>query len=119
MKTSDTILLVYFFSFIVAGVAEGMAPTGAEWPLAIVMSHTFLIAIMTFSWCGAHATENRITPPGGSKLLAGLFPPLGIPYYMFAGYGLKKGSVKLLKAILFLILCTSSYNVTFNMLHDA
>lgn len=119
MKSSDKILLFFFLSFVVAGAVEGMAKVDSEWLSVFVMLHTLLIAILIFAWCSAHVAENKIIPPVGSRLLAALFPPFGVPYYMLAGYGFKKGGVRLLKSILFFVLCVGSYNGLFYVLQHA
>lgn len=107
-----------FLSFVLAGIVEGAAPVGAEWPLAFEFTHSLLIAILLFVWCGEHASENNISPPGGSKILAAFFPPLGIPYYTLAGFGIKEGGLMLIKAILFFVLCTASYSGLYYLLQQ-
>jgi len=99
-----------------AGIAEGLAPAGAEWPLALIMSHSLLIAILLFEWCGAHARENHLFPPTGAKLLSAFVPPLGEPYYLLAGYGIKDGGIRLFKTVIFFLLCQVSYNGLFSAL---
>lgn len=119
MKTSDKILVGFFASFILAGIVEGLAPVHAEWATAFIMSHILLIAILLFAWCGAHASESHITPPPGGKPLVAFFPPLGVPYYFFARFGLKQGAVKIGKAILFYALCAGVYSGLFYVLQNA
>lgn len=108
MKTSDKILVGFFASFVLAGVVGGLAPVGAEWPTAFIMSHMLLITILLFAWCGAHARESLVTPPPGGKSLVALIPPLGVPYYFLVRFGLKQGMVKTGKGILFYALCAGT-----------
>lgn len=119
MKTSSKILAVLFFSFALAGVLEGSAPVDAEWPLAFSVSHMFLITILLFSWCGAHANESHATPPSGAKLLVAFLAPIGVPYYFLAKYGMKQGGLKTAKAILFYALCIGAYSGLFYVSQNA
>lgn len=119
MKTSNKILLALFFSFAFAGAVEGLAPIDAEWPFAFSIFHMFLISIMLFSWCGAHAKESQIIPPSGAKLLVAFIAPIGVPYYFFGKFGMKQGFVKTTKSILFYALCIGIYSGSFYVSQNA
>jgi hypothetical protein len=119
MKTSNKILLAFFFSFAFAGAAEGLAPVNAEWLFAFSIFHMFLISIMLFSWCGAHAKENQIIPPSGAKLLVAFIAPIGVPYYFLGRYGMKQGLFKTVKSILFYALCIGIYSGLFYVSQNA
>ena len=106
MKLSYTLLSIISVSFIVAGSLETLFPNIEQTSYVI---HSILIGVLFFSWCGAHASESIIKQPTGAKLLSGLFPPIGVPYYLFKAFGFKQGCIKLILGILWFIFSTLLY----------
>jgi len=98
MKKTKKILLLLFFTFLISFLLEFLLPA---WSVAFASIHSILIAILCYEWCRNHAEENAIEPWAGSKILCALLPPVGIPYYLFSGFGFKNGGVKLFGAILY------------------
>jgi len=109
MKSSDTLLVTLGLSFVAAGGIEGAAPMEPEWPLAVAMFHGLLVTVLIFEWCGLHASENCTDYIPGSKLMAALLPPLGVPFFLVSCHGLKAGGGKVMKAALLFALCETGY----------
>ena len=113
MKRSKQILLWLFSSFVLAGVIESYFPEGSENARGISVAHTFVISILVFAWCKAHAQENDVTLRGGYRLFAAVIPPIGVPSYFFKYYGFKAGVLKVLKSIGVLVILASGYLVPY------
>ncbi len=60
-------------------------------------------AVLLFGWVKAHARSKQIEPPAGTPMFAALFPPLGVPYYAYSGFGFRRGSILVGLALLALI----------------
>lgn len=57
-----------------------------------------------FCWTIAHALSFKLKPPYLRAVLCGAFPPVGLPVYFYSSFGFKQGSIKILKALGFLLL---------------
>lgn len=109
MNSSKRVLVVLFLSFAVSGVLETLAVSAEKDPQSIAFVHTFVIAILVFTWCGIHAKENSLGYPGGYRLLAALIPIIGLPVYFYRFFGFKHGTIKLLKLIAVTALYVAAY----------
>jgi hypothetical protein len=98
MNKSNKILLILFAIFTIISVLSLLS---SYWEPAFNLVYIVSTAILCLEWCSAHAEEHGIQPPAGSKILTVLFPPVGVVYYFFSGYGFKSGSLKILKAIFY------------------
>jgi apolipoprotein N-acyltransferase len=76
------LVVLLTLSFLVAGLVEPIAPHLQEPYSAAGVVHTFIIAILLYSWCKADAAARQAIPPSGAVLLVAFVPPLGIPYYL-------------------------------------
>ena len=107
-KESNLYLIGMIASFLFAGIIEGYFDfEGADASTASI-THTVLFMFLIWGWCKMHAMENNIGDVGGYFIFAALFPPIGMPIYFVKFFGLKKGIIKILKAIGFsfiLIVC--------------
>ena len=68
-----------------------------------------LNTLFAFIWCTEHAIENNKSTGVFYRILAALFPLIGISIYLFKFFGFKTGGTKTLQVILFFILCISLY----------
>ena len=109
MKTSYKILGVFAIGFLVSGVIDALYPALEQ---ASFIIHNLFNALLLFSWCGAHTLENDIKPVTGAKLLSGIIGIIGVPYYLFKGFGFKEGSIKLLLGLGWLILSVALYGIS-------
>lgn len=95
-------------SFLFAGIIEGYFDFEGIDASTASITHTVLIMFLIWGWCKMHAIENKIGDVGAYFLFAALLPLLGLPVYFVKFFGLRKGIIKILKAIGFsciLIVC--------------
>ena len=79
----------------VAGLIEPHLPNGGTPFNEVSVVQSFAMAVLLFGWCKAHARTRAIRVPAYAPLLVAIFAPIGLPYYAFRGYGLRKGSLLL------------------------
>jgi len=87
--------------FGVSGVLDGYHAVYGVSGEGGTIPQTFLIAALCFLWCRTHAEENGRSRSMGYAIFCGLFAVIGIPFYGFAAYGLKRGGVIFLKGVVF------------------
>lgn len=80
------VVLAMAVVFAAAGLIEPHLPFGSHPQNAVTVVQTFIMAVLLFAWCKAHARTNAIQAPTGAALLVGVFPLVGVPYYAFRGY---------------------------------
>ena len=107
MNRPRRVLLALALSFVVAGVLSPIVPSMAGKPYSVIdVVHSLLIGALCYTWCRADGLERGVLPPGRSALLAGLFPPLGVPLYFFRTRPIARAFIATLGAIGFLVVCT-------------
>jgi hypothetical protein len=84
-------------SFVVSGVLEAFAPQ--QHLRAIALVHGVIIGVLCYLWCKADAAAQGRVPPGRSALVAGVFPLVGIPVYLFRTRPARRAAVTTLKAV--------------------
>ena len=104
MKKSHIILIIVAIYYLIFGIAEDMYK-----PIDIKLFHMILNTLFAFIWCTEHAIENNKSTGVFYRILAALFPLIGISIYLFKSFGFKTGGTKTLQVILFFILCISLY----------
>ena len=104
LTKSRKILIVFVGIYLLAGVVE--ATIGA-YPRESGFVIGLSVAIVIFWWLGAHAKENSVTPPMGSKLLSAFLAPIGLPYYFYSCFGFRRGSFYIITSLLFLVFCVA------------
>jgi len=63
-----------------------------------------IVAVVLFGWCKAHVQKSRVKEPPGSALLFVILSVVGVPIYFYRAFGLKGGTLRTLKALLFFLL---------------
>ena len=111
MPTDSRTLAIWILcSFAIFGFLEYFAEE-------IWIAHAFLLALLSFAWCRAHAEESDIPEPTGSALMVALFSFVGAVIYLFRSQ--KPGSA--LRAsvlvVLFTVLCIVAYAVPYLLLN--
>lgn len=107
-KESNMYLAGMIASFLFAGIIEGYFDFKGSDASAASITHTVLFMFLIWGWCKMHSMENNIDGAEGYFLFAALFPPLGVSVYFVNFFGLKKGIIKIVKAMLFscvLVVC--------------
>lgn len=104
MKRSTVLLIVIAASFAIGGLIEPFVPHPGQFMNEASVVHNLLVAILSFAWCRAHAEARGITPPTGSALAAGVFPPLGVPLYFFRSMPWRTALVATLKTVGYIVL---------------
>jgi hypothetical protein len=86
-------------AFAIAGLVEPhMRDPGQPFnAVGVVQALVFLVLLR--GWCIAHAKANAIKPPAGAALLVAFIAVIGLPYYAFRAYGLRRGFLLLLSSI--------------------
>jgi hypothetical protein len=59
-----------------------------------------LASPLLYGWCRTHARTMGVAEPWGSAFICGVFAPVGVPLYLFRAFGLRRGSVSLVRAAL-------------------
>ena len=112
MPPTRIILLLLTLSFLVAGVAEPLTPaTGGPASIAGLV-HSFIIAILCFSWCKADAAVRNVNARGGA-VFAALLPPIGLPVYFFRTRPTREAFLSCVKALLFFLLSVGLFAAGF------
>jgi len=106
MKYSRKVLYLIWFSFFAFGVFEGILPVHAN---ASSLIHGFILMVSAVFWCSYHAEENGLIPSRVAIVFCVLIPIVGVPYYLFKGFGFKSGGLKVLWLLLFVLICVMTY----------
>ena len=109
MSRPGKVLLLLSLSFFVAGFLEYWLFGSVQSANYVVLAHTIIISVLSFCWCKFHVKYNDIPEPRGSAVLAGFIAPVGVPLYFFRAFGFKKGGIKTVKAVGFLIVLLAVY----------
>ena len=90
------------------------AVCGAAEPLledrALSVPSAFAVMIILYLWCKAHVAQFRINEPSASATFCGLLNIIGVVVYFYRAFGLKSGSIKSLKAIVFYVFLSFLYS---------
>ncbi|HEX7868095.1 MAG TPA: rard protein [Variovorax sp.] len=106
MNRPRRVLVALALSFVVAGVLSPIVPQMAGKPYSVIdVIHSLLIGALCYTWCRADGLVRGVLPPGRSALVAGVFPPLGVPLYFLRTRPFLKALVATLGAIAFLVMC--------------
>lgn len=81
MRRSHQLLAILALSFLASGFLE--AKLGQQHATAIAIIHGLLIGVICYAWVKAESIERNATPPSGTPIMAGLFPIVGVPIYLF------------------------------------
>lgn len=104
MNRPRWILLALALSFLVVGVADAFVPPlRSKDYTAFDVVHVFLISALCYMWCRADGLVRGVPAPGRSALLAGVFPVLGIPVYLFRTRPWRRALLATLGAAAFLV----------------
>ncbi len=109
MQRSDKILVLFVSSFVLAGAVEVHTLLPGQLSNEVSVVHIFVIAVLCFAWCKANVTERSIKEPPGSALLLAIFPPLGLPMYMYRSRNLKDATIGVLKGFGLFIVAATGY----------
>src|SRR5438270_442789 len=98
------LLVLLGVSFFVVGLIEPFTsrPGDLHSPLSIL--HIVAIAVLLYMWCKADAAARNAIPRNGAALFAVLFPPLGVPFYLFQSRPWRKALLGVGLAIALLML---------------
>ena len=110
MRSSRKIIIGLLLTFIASGSLDAFFPKDSA---ELGLLHGFIILGLIFWWLDLHAMENGVAIPKGSKILTLFFPPLGLPYYFYKGYGFKRGAYLILIALLLSVVAVCMYVLGF------
>ncbi len=98
------LLAILGASFFVVGLIEphSAQPGDLHSPLSVI--HIVAITALIYMWCKADALARGRVPPKGGALLAAVFPPLGVPVYLFRSRPWKRALLDTVLAIALLML---------------
>ncbi len=83
MKRQNSLLVAMAATSVVAGLIKPHMSHPERVVDELWVVETFVMAILLFVWCKAHAESRSIQPPAGAPLLVGLVAVIGVPYYFF------------------------------------
>ena len=90
--TSKQLLFAIGAVWGAAGLIEAHYPNVPEPFSPVGMVQGLATGLLLYAWCKVHAKEHGIKPPPGAPLLSALLALVGVPYYAFAGFGLRGGA---------------------------
>jgi hypothetical protein len=70
MNRTTSLLLILAFTFLIGGILEPLSPNPGQPFNEASVIHSFVIAVLIFAWCKAHAMQRNATPPSGSVIIA-------------------------------------------------
>ena len=108
MSRSRLMLLLLAGSFLLAGIVEPFSATAGEPMSGAGFVHSFVIAILCFTWCKADAAARGVTARGGA-VFAALLPPIGLPFYFFRTRPAMQAFLSCAKALLFFLFCVGLF----------
>ena len=113
MRRDRLLVIVIALTWVVAGVIDPHLSDAGQPAQATMFPQAVALSVLLFAWCKSHAVANFIKPPAAAPLLVGLVAPLGIPYYAFRAFGLRRGAVICLLALLVAIGCFVLYALSY------
>ena len=115
MNKPNHYLIAIALSFVVSGIIEPLVSMNNQ--QGIVMGHILVLAILMFGWCKSHCKYSGFKEPKSSALMCGLLGIIGVSIYFFRVFGAKKGFLKTLFALVFVILCAVLYALATYMIN--
>jgi hypothetical protein len=109
MTRATILLLVLAATFLIGGILEPFLPHPGQPFNEASAIHSFVIAVLVFAWCKAHAAQRNTAPPSGSVLVAAILPPIGVPLYFFRSMPWRQASIATLKAIGYLFVVAALF----------
>src|SRR5262245_32942860 len=111
MVTREQLIVGAFIAtWPIAGFVEPFTPGYGRVQNEVSLIHTFVLAILLFAWCKAHAAARGITPPTAAPLLVAVIAPIGLPYYLFRAFPWRTAIASLGKSLLVVLLCVLLYS---------
>jgi len=104
MPRHRLLLILLGISFLVVGLIEPFTSRPGDLHSPVSLLHIAAIAVLIYMWCKADAAARNTTPRRGAALFAALFPPLGIPFYLFQSRPWKRALLGVGVAIVLLML---------------
>lgn len=104
MPRHRLLLALLTASFFVVGLIEPHTaqPGDMHSPLSVI--HIVAITALIYMWCKADSLARNAVPRKGAALFAAVFPPLGVPLYLFRSRPWKKGLRDVVLAVALLLL---------------
>jgi len=97
------LLLAMLSTFVLAGILEPHLPLPGQPFNEIGLVESLAFALLVFAWCKADAAAHNVPLPGGARLFAALFPPIGVPYYFFRTRPWRSALADTGKAVTFIV----------------
>lgn len=83
MPRHRLLLVLLGASFLLVGVIEPFTSRPGDLHSPLSLLHIAAIAVLLYLWCKADAKARNVIPRNGAAILVAIFPPLGIPVYLF------------------------------------
>lgn len=104
MPRHRLLLVLLGATFFAAGLIEPFTSRPGDLHSPLSFLHMAAIAVLLYMWCRADAAARNASPRNGSALLAAIFPPLGVPFYLFQSRPWRKALLGVGLAIALLML---------------
>ena len=99
MRNSFKTVIAMGISFLFSGLADQFYLFHFGQSDITFVPHSLFLAMCLFIWCKQHGREHGNIELKFYPLGCGLFGLIGVPLYAFKFYGLKNGTLLLLKAL--------------------
>ncbi len=110
------ILLAMVLYNLASGFLDAVLYTGPDRHPSLLFIHVIVMAILIYVWVKLHA-KARGVPEKAYAGFAALYPPIGVPLYLFRAFGRKGGLIGTLKAFGFFLILSVLYTIPFGFLH--
>jgi len=97
------ILLIMALSNFASGFLDMVLFTGRDGPSPLLFIHCIIMAILIYVWVKLHAKAHGV-PEKAYAGFAALFPPVGVPLYLFRAFGRKGRLIGTLRAFGFFLI---------------
>ncbi len=109
------ILLAMALYNLASGFLDAVLYTGRDAQPPLLFVHVIVMAILIYVWVKLHA-KARGVPEKAHAGFAALFPPVGVPLYLFRAFGRKGGLIGTLKALGFFLILWLLYIIPLGFL---
>jgi hypothetical protein len=109
------VLLAMALYSLAGGIFDGLLYARRYGPPPLLFVHGIVMAILIYAWVKLHA-KSRGVPEKAFAGFAALFPPLGVPFYLFRAFGGKGGLIGTLKAFGFYLVLGVLYTKPLELL---
>ena len=109
MNRAKLYLWIILVSFVMSGSVEGAFGVAGQTMNEFALAHMFVLMVLGFSWCNAHADSRGIKAPRAAAFWVALLPIVGVPLYFFRSMQWRHAAWSSVQALGFWLVCLAAY----------